>query len=38
MGKIYCREFLLPCRKVIKGGAKSGVLRRVERYHKHARR
>ena len=33
IGKIYRREFLLPRRKVVKGGAKSGVLRRVGRYH-----
>ena len=33
IGKIYRREFLLPHRKVVKGGAKSGVLRLVGRYH-----
>ena len=33
IGKIYRREFLMPRSKVVKGGAKSGVLRRFGRYH-----
>ena len=32
MGKIYHREFLLPRRKVLKGGAISGVLRQIGMY------
>ena len=33
MGKICHREFLLPRRKVVKGGAISGVLRQIGRDH-----